>query len=331
MCGSTTDHRSKRGSDNSADGTFADARVAKFGGFKLAGTGGAGRVTSTGRECPAGAHTNTRPSGEFELRLWAEKSKLVQQQLLTCALADDGSGGRAHSRAGVRGSEGTEAPEELLKGHPNQGGVTAHHPGEAEWFGHSSALSSTLAGGGWGAWEGRIGRGRWCPPLPRSPQRVPALFKNRIILVSWKAASRSSLQQKCGYFRTDAPTHRHTETRHLQWFASAPGAGFVGRTERAVQIQGPVGTDPAGAGRGYHICGSCPPCRQGCTAAAASGGDKMGTVPSGRCRSGPLPRRHPAREGRWRRAASALASQPQRRSAPPRSTALAAEVRVTVG
>ena len=229
----------KRGSDNSADGTFAHARVAKFGGFKLAGTGGAGRVTPTGRECPAGAHTNTRPSGEFELRLWAEKSKLVQRQLLTCALADDGSGGRAHSRAGVRGSEGTEAPEELLKGHPDQGGMIAHHPGEAEWFGHSSALSSTLAGGGWGAWEGRIGRGRWCPPLPRSPQREPALFKNRI-LVSWKAASRSSLQQKCGYFRTDAPTHRHTETRHLQWFASAPGAGFVGRTERAVQIQAPL-------------------------------------------------------------------------------------------
>ena len=177
-------HQKKRGSDNSADGTFAHARVAKFGGFKLAGTGGAGRVTPTGRECPAGAHTSTRPSGEFELRLWAEKSKLVQQQLLTCALADDGSGGRAHSRAGVRGSEGTEAPEELLKGHPDQGGMVAHRPGEAEWFGHSSALSSTLAGGGWGAWEGRIGRGRWCPPLPRSPQRVPALFKNRIILVS---------------------------------------------------------------------------------------------------------------------------------------------------
>ena len=171
----------------------------------------------------------------------------------------------------MRGSEGTEAPEELLKGHPDQGGMIAHRPGEAEWFGHSSALSSTLAGGGWGAWEGRIGRGRWCPPLPRSPQRVPALFKNRIILVSWKAASRSSLQQKCGYFRTDAPTHRHTKTRHLQWIASAPGAGFVGRTERAVQIQGPVGTDPAGAGRGCHICGSCPPPMQ----AGLHGGGRM--------------------------------------------------------
>ena len=107
---------------------------------------------------------------------------MVLRQLLTCALADDGSGGRAHSRAGVRGSEGTEAPEELLEGHPDQGGVVEHHPGEAEWFGHSSALSSTLAGGGWGAWEGRIGRGRWCPPLPRSPQREPALFKNRVLV-----------------------------------------------------------------------------------------------------------------------------------------------------
>ena len=75
---------------------------------------------------------------------------MVQRQPLTCALADDGSGGRAHSRAGVRGSEGTEAPEELLEGHPDQGGVVEHRPGEAEWFGHSSALSSTLAGGGWG-------------------------------------------------------------------------------------------------------------------------------------------------------------------------------------
>ena len=177
----------------------------------MAGTGGAGRGTPTGRKCPAGAHTSTRPSGELELRLWAEKSKLVQRQLLTCALADDGSGGRAHSRAGVRGSEGTEAPEELRQGHPDQGDVIAHRPGEAEWFGHSSALSSTLAGGGWGAWEGRIGRGRWCPPLPRSPQRVPALFKNRIILVSWKAASRSSLHQQVWIFshrRTDTPTHK---------------------------------------------------------------------------------------------------------------------------
>ena len=77
----------------------------------MAGAGGAGRVAPTGRGCPAGAHTSTRPSGEFELHLWDEKSKLELQQLLTYALADDGSGGRAHSRAGMRGSESTEEPE----------------------------------------------------------------------------------------------------------------------------------------------------------------------------------------------------------------------------
>ena len=50
--------------------------------------------------------------------------------LVTEIMVSDGRGGGAHSRAGVRGAEGTEAPEELLKGHPDRGSTIAHRPGE---------------------------------------------------------------------------------------------------------------------------------------------------------------------------------------------------------
>ena len=130
----------------------------------------------------------------------------------------------------MRGSEGTEAPEELLKGHPDQGGMVAHRPGEAEWFGHSSALSSTLAGGGWGAWEGRIGRGRWCPPLPRSPQREPALFKNRVSVSQYRGKRRGV--RYCNK-RVDifAPTRRHTDTQRR-----ATCSGLSARRELGLSV-----------------------------------------------------------------------------------------------
>ena len=109
-------------------------------------------------------------------------------------------------------------------------GRNARRPGATERFGHSSVLSSFAAGGGWGVWGRRIGRGRWCPPSPPTLQRVTT---TAVTLSSWTAdargkhygtAPRSHCQGNGGCSRwtvtTRRPAIRKTGSRRGHQFGS---------------------------------------------------------------------------------------------------------------